>query len=285
MHVSKRLRINVFITGFLILAVASSLPEAFVAINAASTGQPGLSVGNLVGATVIILTLVIGLSAVKTGGVKFKGMYSTKEVLMSLAIIYSQIIALIDGKIEWIEGVVLISIYAAFVIYIIGKSKAFEATLSLKSQPIGNVAIKGVIGVAGLIVFSNLTVTNTLSLATLLNVPPILLGLLVLSIGTNLPELVILFRSDSKEKDKLAAGNFIGSATINTAVLGLLALISPTVLINFRSLIPALILLSITIFIFSLMVINDKEITRREGYLLIALYVIYVATEVFINQI
>lgn len=281
--ISRRLGVNTFLTGFVILAMTSSLPEAFVAINAATSGYSGLSVGNIVGATIILLTLVIGISAIKNKSLPFKGMYSTKEVLFSLAIIYAQILTLIDGKMDWMEGIFLISLYTGFVIYIIAKSKVWEITNHHSNKKLSTLLIKSILGVVGLILSANLTVTTALSLAETLNTPPLIVGLLILGIGTNLPEIVIMLRSKNGDMGKLAAGNFIGSATFNSAVLGLLILIRPTTLVNFTSLIPALILLSITIFMFSLMVINDRSITRKEGFILLFIYAVYITSELILN--
>lgn len=281
--ISKKLKVNAFVTGFLLLAFTSSLPETFVAINAGIGGYSGLSVGNLIGATIILLTLVIGISAVKNKSIPFKGVYSTKEVLISLAIIYAQILALIDGKLEWVEGVILLSLYTGFIVYLVGKGKVLDLSIAKGGGKLSAIIIKAMIGVLGLIIASNLTVTYSIQLAEVINIPPILIGLLGISIGTNLPEIVILFRSRGKEGNNLAAGNFIGSATLNTAVLGLLILLRPTVLVNFLSLIPALIALSITIFMFSLMVINDRAITRKEGYILLLIFLSYILAEFIIN--
>lgn len=280
--ISKKLGVNTFLTGFIILSMTSSLPETFVAINAASSGFSGLSVGNIVGATIILLTLIIGISAIKNKAIPFKGIYSTREVLFSLAIIYAQILTLIDGKMDWIEGVILLSLYTGFVIYIIAKSKAWEIT-NHNNKRLSTMLIKAVLGIVGLILSANLTVTTAINLAEVLNTPPLIIGLLILGLGTNLPEIVILLRSKSGEMSKLAAGNFIGSATFNSAVLGLLILMRPTTLVNFTSLIPALILLSITIFMFSLMVINDRSITKKEGFILLFIYAVYIISELLLN--
>ncbi|HRI05657.1 MAG TPA: sodium:calcium antiporter [Candidatus Dojkabacteria bacterium] len=281
--ISRRLGVNTFLIGFVILAMTSSLPETFVAINAASSGYSGLSVGNIVGATIILLTLVIGISAIKNKSLPFKGMYSTKEVLFSLAIIYAQILVLIDGRMDWMEGIFLLALYSGFVVYIIAKSKVWEITNNHSNRKLSTLLIKSILGIAGLILSANLTVSTALGLAEALNTPPLIIGLLVLGIGTNLPEIVIMLRSKNGDMGKLAAGNFIGSATFNSAVLGLLILIRPTTLVNFTSLIPALILLSITIFMFSLMVINDRTITRKEGYILLFIYAVYITSELILN--
>ncbi|MBI2357047.1 sodium:calcium antiporter [Candidatus Dojkabacteria bacterium] len=281
--VSKKLGVNTFVVGFLILAMTSSLPETFVAINAAANDYSSLSVGNIVGATILILTLVLGLSAIKNGRTPFRGLYSTKEVLISLAIIYVQIIALIDGKLVWMEGFFLITIYTAFLIYIIGKSRVLDLSKHRNGASVPLIFAKGVLGVFGLIITSNLTVAQSISLAHQISIPPVLIGLLGISIGTSLPELTILLRSHNKETNTLAAGNFIGSATFNTAVLGLLTILNPTILRNFTSLVPAIMVLSIVIFMFSLMVINDRDITRREGFILLFTFILYIILEVFLN--
>ncbi|KKR05778.1 MAG: K+-dependent Na+/Ca+ exchanger related-protein [candidate division WS6 bacterium GW2011_GWF2_39_15] len=281
--VSKKLRVNTFTVGFVILAVTSSLPETFVAINSAVGNVTGLSVGNLVGATLLLLTVVIGISAIKSGGMPFKGFYGTKEILLSLGIIYAQIIALVDGNLEWLEGLLLLALYTGFVIYILGKSNSLDIHAHRKSHSVPVILMKSVLGIVGLVVTSNLTVSYAIDLAGLLSIPTIILGLLVFSVGTNLPEIIILIRSNDPEKSKLAAGNFIGSATFNTAILGLLAILRPGTVSGFVTLIPALAVLTVVIFIFAIMVISDKEISKREGLILLSLFLFYAIAEYTMN--
>ncbi len=284
---SKRFKLNTFLTGFIVLAFTSSLPEFSVAVNAVSDGVPALSVGNILGATIIILTLIIGLNAIKHNGLPFKGFYGPKEVVMSLMIIGAQVAALIDGKLTRIEGVLLVSLYFAFITYIIYKSKHDPVQAKRRRivthQNLYLLGTKAVVGVAGLVLSSEVIVNNALVLADIIRVPNILVGLFMLSFGTSLPEITLLLRSNTLEKTKLAAGNFIGSATFNTVVLGYIAFVSPFKLNSFVTIIPAIIILTVTLFMFAQMVLNDEELTAKEGYKLLLIFVLLLLFELAIN--
>jgi len=279
--ISKKLGINTFTTGFLIIAMTSSLPEAFVAINSVANNAPGLSLGNILGATIILLTLITGLTAIRRGSIPFKGFYGPTQVFYSLILIFSQIVSLLDGKLTWFEGLFLVIEYTIFIIYIVKQSHdahPFRKHHKIKSTPY-SIIIKGIIGIAGLIISSNLTVTQALNLAEKLNIPPLAIGLLLFSIGTNLPEIIIMLRSNNLEKNKLALGSFMGSATFNTAVLGILTILNPFSIQDFNRIIPAILILATAIFIYAEAVFGDKEITKKEGYLLLSVFGIFLITE------
>jgi cation:H+ antiporter len=130
-----------------------------------------------------------------------------------------------------------------------------------------------------LLISANLLVNRAVHIAELLNIAPSLVGLVMLGVGTNIPELTVMVRSNGINKNKLAAGNFIGSATINAPILGVLAIMSPHNIVNFQPLIPALIILIGSIVLFGFLAFSNREITRREGYILVAIYLLWLATE------
>jgi cation:H+ antiporter len=61
---SNMLKISGTAAGFIILSVSTSLPELFVAIQSALTNVSNFSVGNVFGANISNITLVIGLAAI-----------------------------------------------------------------------------------------------------------------------------------------------------------------------------------------------------------------------------
>jgi cation:H+ antiporter len=62
--ISYFLNLNEFTVGFILVSVATSLPEMFVGVMSALSGTPEFSLGNVIGANIINLTIVIGISAV-----------------------------------------------------------------------------------------------------------------------------------------------------------------------------------------------------------------------------
>jgi cation:H+ antiporter len=286
--ISHKLEISTFITGFVILSFVSSLPEISVAINSATAGFPELSVGNLLGSTIVMLTLVIGLNAIKHKTIPFGGSFGVEEVLFSLLLIGAQLLVIADGSITVLEGIALLTGYGLLVIRAISKAKGRihkENITNYVNGSIYYILAKAIVGIIGLAIVSRFIVTTSLDLATLIGVPELLIGIFILGIGTDLPELTLLVRSNSVDKEKLAVGNFIGSATFKPVVLGFLAIIMPHQIVNFANLLPIIILLTITIVIFAIMTITDRKITSREGYILLSFYIILIVSEIFINYV
>src|SRR3990167_4894766 len=82
-HIAHHLSWNTFVVAFLILGVATSIPEFLIGINSAFDKMPQLSLGNLIGATIVLLTLVVGLSALITGKVKIDSNFSGKDLYIT----------------------------------------------------------------------------------------------------------------------------------------------------------------------------------------------------------
>lgn len=285
--ISERFNINTFLTGFIILAFTSSLPETSVAINAIVEDAVPLSIGNLLGATTVILTFIIGLNAIKNRSIPFKGFFGKHEVILSLGVILAQVAAIIDRRLTVLEGVLLLSLYVVFILYIVFKSNSAARSIPKRKKRNGPVymhLLKSAVGVVGLIWSANILVEKAILLAGIANIPEILIGLFMLSLGTNLPEIILLIRSNSVEKEKLAAGNFIGSATFNTAVMGILAILSPYNITNFSAIVTVIIFLTIGIVLLANMVTNDEEITFKEGYLLVILFFALALIELFVSR-
>ena len=66
------LGISEFSAAFIIMAFASSIPELFVGITSALNKTPSLSLGNVIGANIINLTLVAGIIILVSKEIKIK---------------------------------------------------------------------------------------------------------------------------------------------------------------------------------------------------------------------
>jgi cation:H+ antiporter len=284
--ISERFNINPFLVGFIILSFTSSLPETSVAINSVLEGAVPLSIGNILGATTVLLTFVIGLNAVKHKSVPFRGFFGRHEVLLALGVILAQVAAVIDRRITVVEGFLMLSLYVIFILYVIFRSNSVDRKIPTRRKTkysIPILVVKSAIGVVGLVWSANLLVERAVDFAGAIHVPQILIGLFMLSLGTNLPEIVLLLRSNGAEKEKLAVGNFIGSATFNTAILGGLAIFAPYQIVNFSAIVAVIVVLTATIFVF-MSIVKDDEINAKEGYLLLSLFVLLGLIELFISR-
>jgi cation:H+ antiporter len=132
---------------------------------------------------------------------------------------------------------------------------------------------------------SRLLVTSGVSIATALGIPSVIIGLSIVAIGTSLPELVTGLTAARKGVPDLSIGNIVGANVLNLAlVIGLSSLIHPLTLTRFTQLysFPWLI-----IFICSMiwMFRPGSLVGRREGIILLSLYVAYIAGLVIIPMV
>lgn len=283
-YISKKLKVSEFFMGFVVLATVSSLPELAIAFNS-SREIPELSVGNLLGATLIMLTLVIGLSAIRFKNVHFKGRYGTRELFIGLLLTIFNIGALLDRQLTVFEGIILVGVYVSFAVYIFykfRKKKPEEENQTVPARKMYSLLVKTLIGIIVLLFASTAAVNAVIRLGDLVSINESLIGLFVLAIGTNTPELALLLRAENFDQTKLAIGNFIGSAVFNTMTLGILSIMSGGVQLsvsNYVSLLPVMALIVFACILFLIFGITGKELTRTEGILLIAIYVSLLVSE------
>jgi cation:H+ antiporter len=285
-HIARRLKISEFFIGFVILAIITSLPEFSIAV-ISSSNIPELSVGNLLGATTILITLIIGASAIKYKNLKFKGKFSEKEIFIGIALLASMILVLLDRYISVIEGISLLVFYILYVIYINWKfngRKHSVENISFNPQKIYERYSKAAIGMLLLIISSSLIVKSAESLASIIQISPSLIGLVLLALGTNIPELTILVTSKKTiDQKNLSLGNFFGSACVNPGILGLLAVLSGGVgITDFPSIVPVIVIMTLSLVLFSVFAWTGKTLTRNEGIILIGGYVSLIITEALI---
>src|SRR5690606_32961252 len=139
---------------------------------------------------------------------------------------------LIDGSLTKTEGVASL-IFIGVLLWIIIKTninppieeQREEVIQANKTAPLYDVT-KILISAVVIFFSGNLLVAEAIWFADILNAPQALVGMLILSIGTNIPEIAIALRSVSKNRADVALGNYLGSATMHTIAFALLALIS-----------------------------------------------------------
>ncbi|MCC5931226.1 MAG: calcium/sodium antiporter [Cyclobacteriaceae bacterium] len=132
-----------------------------------------------------------------------------------------------------------------------------------------------VLGLSVLIAGGEFLVRGASGIASGFRIPPMVIGLTVVSFGTSAPELIISIQAALKGSPDIATGNVVGSNICNiTLILGITALIKP-VLVKRNTLIHdwPVALLSVLIFWW---VIANQILGSFEGWLLVFALLIYV---------
>jgi cation:H+ antiporter len=283
--ISSKFKINQFILGFFAISIITSLPEISIALMSSNT-SPELSLGNLIGASIVILTLIIGISAIKYNGIEFKKKFSQKEVSIGLLLVLLIVIVTSDRTLSVLDGIILLLSYALFILYLYKRFSSTENKslyTKINNTRTLNIFIKGTVGIFGIIISSSYVVSTAEIIALNFGIPQAVIGILMLAIGTNLPELTLLIISKAKESSDIIIGGFFGSVCVNVASLGVLAIISGGFEITgFMNIVSGIVILFLTIVTFLIFSWTGKKLSKTEGILLVVLYGVFVLSEIII---
>jgi cation:H+ antiporter len=270
----------------LIIALSTSLPELLVGVTAALEGNPTLSLGNVLGSNIANVSLVIGGAALIGGSVGVAGEFLKKDFFTAFLVGALPLLLLLDGKLSRIESLVLVVVYGIFNWVVLGRRRVYSKTRQpvfvriLRRLRDGETDrdIVWLVGGAGLLMVSaEMLVRTAVSLAVGLQVPLFLVGMLVVSVGTVLPELSFEIEAIRKREAGMVFGNLLGTIVTNaTLVLGVVGLISPISLpAGIRAYLIATIAFVMVFGVFWLLVRTKKRLDRWEGAVLILIYLVF----------
>ena len=281
---AKHLGMPSLLIGILIVGFGTSAPEMVVSAIAAMEGNPALALGNALGSNIVNIALILGITAI-VAPITVNSKIVKKEIPLLLLIVLASGYLLFDNTLTLGEGIVLISGFFTLIAWSIvsafrGRGDTLEAEMD--SELIEHeMTLKAgivwlVIGLLLLIASSRLLVWGAVGVAHEFGVSDLIIGLTIVALGTSLPELVTSMVAAKKGEVDMALGNVIGSNVFNILfVLGIAATISPITFI-FENIIDILILT-----IFSLIVLyfvfTKHKIDRKEGIIMLLLYVAYLA--------
>jgi len=280
---SERHGLSQTFVGLTVLSIGTDLPEVVVSISASveqlrGIDASGIVVGNATGSAMAQATLVIGVAGLFGYLGAAPKMVKRDCTTLLLATVMALLLGL-DGVIGRGEGLVLVLAYALYLVALFQgeRGRKGKGSVSPAILPIP-VLIFG--GVATVVLAAHVVVSEAVALAEVWGVSQTLMGVLILAVGTSLPELALSIGAARKGQAGLAIGNAIGSSVFDLLVpLGIGAAIHP-LLVGRETLaidLPALALASVVVLFFLL---RKRGLQRREAWALVALYCGYAGLRV-----
>lgn len=271
--------------GLTIVAFGTSAPEFAVSMSALASGNSDMVLGNVIGSNITNILLILGIAAI-INNIKIKDTTVKKELPMALLISVLFVVLFIDtslknGTINQItrqDAIVIILFFTVFVHYLISLALLKKDKQNDDEKPRFNLItslILIILGIASIIIGSNLVVNNASIIAKILGLSDRVISLTIIAFGTSLPELVTTIVSSRKGELDLLLGNIIGSNIFNICVvLGVPVAIYGTLTpASFQWLdLVMLILSSLILYIFAK---TKREITKNEGIIMTLLFIIY----------
>ncbi len=277
--IAVSLGVKKIVVGLTLVALGTSMPEFVVSLFGAVEKVDDVSVGNIVGSNLANILLVLGISSfIHPIKAKRRIFFLDFPVLLIITAIF--IIFCYDGRLVFYEGTILLTLFVAYMSYIIVNRKVQEENVvEVKNIEKGhiskNIALS-ILGLGALIMGGNLTVRGAIGLARAFGISELIIGLTIVALGTSLPELFTSVIAVIKREDEISIGNIIGSNLFNTAfVLGIIPMVYSLKIdksiIRIENPFMMIITLILLIFLFI-----GKKLSRIEGVFLLILYALFI---------
>ncbi|SNQ60245.1 calcium/sodium antiporter [Candidatus Methanoperedens nitratireducens] len=275
---AKMLGVSDFVIGITIVALGTSLPELASDSYASYIDHGNIAAGDIIGSNITNIALVLGLTCViRPLTVKHTEIYSGKMHLLILTL--ASIFILASGGIGRIGGIAFIIAYILYLWHSVRVYREIGVETIGKDGFIKNVS-EVLIGLAGILIGARFLVNSIIGLSTALGVSEYLIALLLMSIGTSLPELSVSIQAARKGYMTMALGNIIGSNVANMLwIFGITAVIRP---VNIASgvivvQLAFMLLLSALLLIFKS---TGYVIDRKEGAVFLGIYAVFVLVSI-----
>ncbi|MCX6759372.1 MAG: sodium:calcium antiporter [Candidatus Nealsonbacteria bacterium] len=276
-----------FVVSFLVMAFATTIPNFFIGIISALNKVPELSFSDVVGTNIADLTLVIALSAlVSKMGLSVPSRTVQGSSLFTIGVAVFPLILIQDGTLSRLDGILLLGAFAAYIAWLFNKKERFEKIYDGTSEKLTlKFFTKNIVllfcSILLLVVSSHGIVKSAVFFSGFLRLPLSLIGILIVGLGTALPELSFTLQAARKSQDWMIVGDVMGSVIMTaTLVLGIVALICPIKIVDFQPFAIGRIFLIISAIFFLLFIRSGRKITRREALFLLGIYITFVLVEI-----
>jgi len=287
---AQKLGLTPFASGLLLVAFGTSLPELAVNARAVWVGSQSLALGNAIGSNVVNFGLTLGAAAfVAPLLVRWRALMPL--LLCFIAASMALIGFGLDGVLSQVEGVILLLAFVAVLAWAFVRSRgetqdvrdAITTFASTRSDLWLNL-LRFVLASVLLYYGARLVVTNAPILGLALGLAPLLTGLIVVAIGTALPEVAAAVFAARRGQGDMVMGHVVGSSLFNLlVVVGGMAAFRPMPLpasfVRFE--VPAALAFALVLVP---MLKGDLRISRFEGGVLLLAFAAWLLFELAIIQ-
>jgi cation:H+ antiporter len=274
------------IVGATVVAFGTSAPEFVVSLVAGIDGSGGLAVGNVLGSNVTNVALVLGLAAVVRPMAVHPRLLRWEMPVLAAATAAVLLLGA-GGSLGHVAGAALFVGLLAFIVLslrlqpdvaaaVVGEELR-EAPAALTAGAVAREVAMLLAGIVALAVASEMAVRGATGVAERVGISEVAIGVTVVAVGTSLPEVVTSAVAALRGDHEIAVANVVGSNVFN--LLGVLGLTGALVTLPiegglYRFELPALAISTVALF---LLAWPRARIGRREGFVLLAAYVAFVA--------
>ena len=231
---AKKLRISSMIIGLTVVAYGTSTPELAASLLAAFNSHTELILGNIIGSNISNVGMVIGISAI-FAPLLISKITVSRWIPIMIGVSLLVVAMSYDGEISHVDGLILIAALIGFTAYTI---KTVKKQKIQQNEPVENDELEGeyflskykietypqsigliVAGVILLFIGGHLTVDGAVNIAETLGLSQLVIGVVIVAIGTSLPELITSIIAIAKKQTDIGVGNIVGSNIYNILLI------------------------------------------------------------------
>ena len=236
--VARRLGISNLVIGMTVVAFGTSAPELVVSLDAALSGAPAMTLGNLVGSNIANVLLVLGVAGLLAPiAVERRGFTHDSAMLLAGSVLFAAFCVL--GVIGLASGLALLAAFFLFLAYTYwratgGRDSVAEKVaeeVAAQQETSGGLWLGWLMfagGLAAIIYGADILVDGGVAAARAAGVSEEVIGLTLIAFGTSLPELAASAVAAYRGHADVALGNVLGSNLFNVlGVAGTVAVVTP----------------------------------------------------------
>lgn len=274
-----------------IVSFGTCAPEIAISFTSVINKNGTIAFANVIGSCIVNVFLIIGLASL-LHPIKVKHDTVKKELPILLLITTSFAVLMLDSVFNKatpnvfsrVDGIVLMSLFLMFVMYLVQLSKRKEKNtekMEIKYDSLPITIIILILSIVLISLSSNIIVDNAVKIAESLHISEKLITMTAIVIGTSLPEMFMTVSSARKGEFDMAIGNIIGTNIFNICiVLGLPVTIYGDIsLANFSMIdIVAVSLTSLDLYLFAR---SERTISKAEGLTMLLIFAVYYISVIF----
>lgn len=283
--IARILKISTWIIGVIIVGIGTSIPE--LAISLSSTfAENNIGLGAIIGGNTFNLLMILGLMAL------FSPIYIRKEwykdIFINIGAIFIAVLVILYPLfgnnlgsdfmgITQVEGGFLLALFFVWFIFILKRKVVEDDGIDYQIFTSFISSLMIVVGIIGVFIGGKWVVSGAETLALFFSIPPAIVGLTIVGVGTSLPELVVSLTALGKGQQGIAVGNIIGSSIFSfLGILGITGLVKPLeVLESIQSDAFIAVFAAIVIAVLIFFIGKRGVLSRAEGLFLILAYIAY----------
>ena len=299
-QLAERLGVSPLLIGLTLVGFGTSTPELVTSLQGALAGSPGIAIGNVVGSNIANILLILGVAALlRPIAVSSSALRRDGVLLIATAVAF-----LFLGWFWSLDRIAGLLLVAALGFYLVlawqqERNGGDDHTAAFSRAEAGDALHEGMdlrgtaparpglatlllplaMAIAGLVVVvfgGRFLVDGSIGLARAFGISETVIGLTIVAVGTSMPELVTSVLAAVRRQSEVALGNVLGSGMYNIlGIAGVTGLVAPSPIpaqiANFDT--PVMVAVSVLLFVLA---VTGMRISRREGALLLAGYVVYV---------